>query len=91
MNAIKKLFVQLFGLAPRETGDILSDMNKHASELRLRATFDKEQIAENDLEKTRVREEAEKKAAELEVKNTAHNEPIAKAERVAARVEEFTA
>ncbi len=83
--------VAIFTNTPRPTEDILEDMNKKANELRARAQFDQEQISANEAETVRVREEAERRAQELAAQNDVHAKSKDRAERVAKRVEEFTA
>ncbi|AGN30335.1 hypothetical protein VPFG_00338 [Vibrio phage nt-1] len=81
----------IFSNTPRETDDILDDMNKRANELRARAQYDQDQISANEAETVRVREEAERRAQELEAQSNVRAQSKERAERVAKRVEEFTA
>lgn len=82
MTFFQKL-VAIFTNTPRPTEDILEDMNQKANELRARAQFDQEQIEANEAE--------ERRAQELAARNAVHAQSKERAERVAKRVEEFTA
>ncbi|AAQ64359.1 hypothetical protein KVP40.0289 [Vibrio phage KVP40] len=90
MTFFQKL-VAIFTNTPRPTEDILEDMNQKANELRARAQFDQEQIEANEAEERRAREEVERRAQELAARNAVHAQSKERAERVAKRVEEFTA
>ncbi|URQ03492.1 hypothetical protein PVA23_115 [Vibrio phage PVA23] len=90
MTLFQKL-VAIFTNTPRPTEDILDDMNQKANELRARAQFDQEQIEANEAEERRAREEVERRAKELAEQNNIHAQSKDRAERVAKRVEEFTA
>ena len=89
MKFLQRLIAILAG-TPRPTSDILSDMDKQATELRSRAEFDRKAVADNESREIEMREELELAVDKLEAESKAATDSAERAERVAKRVEEFT-
>lgn len=102
IKMIALYIANFFNKGPREVDDILTDMEAKAVELRERVKVNTSKVEENEKAAITVQNEAEAEIARLEAKqrnevkeleeeNEALNAASKRAERVAARVEDFVA